>query len=352
VRVFLRITAAATLGVLIAAGVIAFVLRGEIREYRKQRRVAKLIEAAEQSPPLSKDHPPSPESFRPVPVLSRQPPITNFPVASATDAAERLREDELVLGVEIDGETRAYPLNMLNGPMREILNDTLGGRAIAVTWCYLCHNGVVYAREARGQTLTLAVSGMLWEHNLVMVDEQTDSLWSHLLGEAMQGPLTGERLEPLPATMTDWRTWHDAHPQTTVAMLTRSERRLRRDVYRELDRYVIGLTDGDSARAWRFDRLLAEPVVNDRLGDVAVVVVFDQAGMTAVLYERTIDGRTIVFEEKDGNLVDPQTRARWDLLTGQSTNADGRHLTRLPGIVAFTHSWRRFHPETTFWQTK
>lgn len=349
-RRLLRISVATAFGVLIAVAVIAFVHCSEIRKYRTHRQMAELMAAAEHAPPLGEGNPPSPESFRPVPLLPRQPPITDFPVVAAANAAERLRDDELVLGVEIDGETRAYPLNMLNGPMREILNDTLGDRAIAVTWCHLCHNGIVYSRQAKGQTLTLAVSGMLWGHNLVMVDEQTDSLWCHMLGEAMRGPLTGERLELLPAVMTDWKTWHDAHPQTTVAMLPRSARWLQRDAYRELDRYAIGLSHGDSARAWRFDHLLAAPVVNDRVGDTAVLVVFDQASMTPIVYERTIDRRTIDFEVQEGNLVDPQTGASWDLLTGHAITADRPHLTRLPGFVSFTHSWKRFRPQTTIWQ--
>jgi len=133
-RSLLRIMAASILGILVAAAVVAFVLRDELQAYRRQQRVAELIEVAEKSPRLGPNHPPSPNSFHPIPVLSRQPPITDFPVVSATVAKARLREDELVLGVEVGGETRAYPLNMLNGPMREILNDTLGGRAIAATW--------------------------------------------------------------------------------------------------------------------------------------------------------------------------------------------------------------------------
>lgn len=193
---------------------------------------------------------------------------------------------------------------------------------------------------------------MLWEHSLVMVDEETGSLWSHLLGEAMQGPLTGERLEPLPATMTDWKTWRHAHPMTSAALLPRSERRLRRDSYRELDRYVIGLAEDGIARAWPFDLLLQHSLVNDWLGDDPVLVVFDQASLTAVVYERTINGRPIEFEEQNGRLVDPQTDTDWDPLTGRSFTTGGVRLQRLPGVTSFAHSWRRFHPGTTFWREK
>ena len=62
------------------------------------------------------------------------PAVTEFSVLSVREAASELNPDELVLGVEVKGEARAYPINMLSGPNHEILNDTLGGRPIAATW--------------------------------------------------------------------------------------------------------------------------------------------------------------------------------------------------------------------------
>jgi Protein of unknown function (DUF3179) len=73
-------------------------------------------------------------NFRPVPVMPPQPALTEFPSKSVREAASDLSPTELVLGVEVGEEARAYPINMLDGPQREILNDTLGGRPIAVTW--------------------------------------------------------------------------------------------------------------------------------------------------------------------------------------------------------------------------
>ncbi len=76
-----------------------------------------------------------PKRFDPVVVIPRQfPPITEFPVVSAVEAAAQLKPEELVIGVVVAGQSRAYTLNSLGGPTREILNDVLGGRAIAATW--------------------------------------------------------------------------------------------------------------------------------------------------------------------------------------------------------------------------
>ena len=219
----------------------------------------------------------------------------------------------------------------------------------------------MYARDVDGRTLTLAVSGMLWERSLVMIDSETETLWSQLLGEAMQGPLQGEHLEPLPAFMTDWQTWKTRYPATTAVILSRTAERFRRELYRDLDRYVIGLTIGKEARAWRFDSLAADSVVNDRLGKRPVLVVFDPATVTAAVFDRTIAGRRLTFTNRDGKLIDRETGSTWDRITGRRLNGIANlngetkpdradRLTRLPASVSFVHSWRRFHPETTFWQ--
>ena len=84
--------------------------------------------------PLGPDNPPTPESFRPVPVVSGQKVLRGFEIASVTKAGDRVKDDEYVLAVELEGQPRAYPLNIMTGPEREIFNDELGGHAIAATW--------------------------------------------------------------------------------------------------------------------------------------------------------------------------------------------------------------------------
>lgn len=94
------------------------------------RRVA----ALEESHAISAANPPSPTTFYPMQVVARPPVVTDFKVISVDEADELIDGDELVLGVSIEGEARAYPLNMMTDPEREVFNDELGGRAIAATW--------------------------------------------------------------------------------------------------------------------------------------------------------------------------------------------------------------------------
>lgn len=72
--------------------------------------------------------------FQPRRVLGIQPAIVNPPTLPAREVRDQVVDNELVLGTVVAGQARAYPINMLTGPRREIVNDTLGGRAIAATW--------------------------------------------------------------------------------------------------------------------------------------------------------------------------------------------------------------------------
>ena len=83
---------------------------------------------------LGHDNPPSPESFYPIDVVPRPPLVTGFQVVTTESALDQIHDRELVLGAVINGQARAWPLNVMTGPEREVFNDTLGGRSIAATW--------------------------------------------------------------------------------------------------------------------------------------------------------------------------------------------------------------------------
>lgn len=121
-----------------------------------------------------------------------------------------LGENDVVFGVEINGEERAYPQRVL--VWHEIVNDVLGGENISVTYCPLTGTAVGFMR---GET-TLGVSGRLLNSNLVMYDRKTDSLWPQILGQSVKGELKGEALQEFRVVWTTWREWRDEHPETTV----------------------------------------------------------------------------------------------------------------------------------------
>lgn len=206
----------------------------------------------------------------------------------------------------------------------------------------------MYARRVDAKTLTLGVSGMLWNRSLVMYDPETGSLWSHILGEAMQGPLKGKQLEQAPSVMTDWQTWRERHPNSTVAVLSRTSRGYRREFYRQPERFVLGIVVDSEAKAWSFDRLDRNPVVNDSIGNEPVVVAYKKASITARMYDRKMGQQVLTFKSQNGKLVDNQTGTTWDPLTGQALTGSlsGKHLKALPAIVSYKNVWHHFHPKS------
>lgn len=195
---------------------------------------------------------------------------------------------------------------------------------------------------------------MLWERSLVMRDEETGSLWSHLLGRCMQGPLEGAELEALPSVMTDWKTWRAEHPDTTVLMMSRTSVNFRREIYREPSRFVVGMAEGETARAWPFDQLVRRPVVNDQFSARPVLIVFDRPSGTAFIYDRTVGSRTLSFTLRDGSLVDEQTESRWSAARGEAIDGPlrGTRLAPLVGIVSFRRAWDTFHPDSQYWSAE
>jgi len=139
-------------------------------------------------------------------------------------AADRYRKllvpGDRVIGIRLGGQARAYPLRLL--VWHEVVNDTLAGVPIAVTYNPLCDSAVVFRRSVGGRTLTLGVSGLLYDSNLLMYDRQPEdgrsSLWSQLLFKAVAGPAAadGAALDVLPISVESWGDWRRANPSTTV----------------------------------------------------------------------------------------------------------------------------------------
>ncbi len=160
---------------------------------------------------------PKEEVFRGGPPKDGIPALTG-PQTVPQDEAD-LSPDDRVIGVSIGGESRAYPLRILN--WHEIANDELGGRQIAVTYCPLCDSSAVFDRDIGGEVREFGVSGLLYNSNVLMYDKQDDesqeSLWSQMLFKAVTGPAAREGLELslLPAQVTTWEAWRRQHPDTT-----------------------------------------------------------------------------------------------------------------------------------------
>jgi len=131
------------------------------------------------------------------------------PIASSTIA-----KDTLGIYIEINGEQKFYPYNIL--VWHEIINDSIGGQRVAITFCPLCGTAIAYDPTVNGETLKFGVSGLLYESNLVMYDRSTESLWRQALGEAVVGERLGSKLELLPFQLITLEKTLEKHPDTMI----------------------------------------------------------------------------------------------------------------------------------------
>ncbi len=289
-------------------------------------------------------------------------PVARFPIVEAKVAELEIHDEDFVIGVELAGEARAYPINMMGKPESELLNDTLSGRPIAVSFCNTCQSPLVFSRQIEGQTLTLFLNGELLSDNMIMKDSETGSEWLQLTGEAIQGPLKGRLLEELPAVWTDWRTWRQRHPATTAPKLPRVvENYQHHPLYSSFppERSFFstlqwGLARGDKARSWPYAQLARQPIVNDAFAGQPLLVLFDRRSSTPTAFERRLDDNELTFRQGAGGLTDLETGSLWDPITGLGLGGPlkGRQLRPVAGTVSLDWAWRNFHPNTAIWSAE
>ncbi len=224
---------------------------------------------------------------------------------------------------------------------------------------------MVYSRQIEGRTLTFIVSGKLWRDSLVMQDVETGTLWSHVTGEALHGPLAGRRLEAIPAVHTRWGRWLAAHPGTLVLEKGTAFTSSRyQDYFDDPDRQglrgnrvtsrlpaktlVAGTALGPLAACVRVDSLRApgafRPVV---LGDG--VIAFARGGDDGIrAFRLGRVGESLTLTASDGAVTDAGSGSTWDLARGLATAGPlkGTALEELPVTRAFWFAWSAFYPET------
>lgn len=291
----------------------------------------------------------------------------------------RLHADELVVGINrydpldapADAGPRAYPLRVLN--WHEVVNDSVGD-PLLVSYCPICRTAVAAERRVAGNRAVFGVSGLLYRDNLVMYDRATRSLWSQLAGLAIRGVRTGSRLTLVPAMVTTWGRWRETHPDTLVLRPPPESGTLVREGARDysINPYadyqstreagyadysfaderlhpkaeVLGLSHDGSAVAYPLQVMVDRGVVNDRVGQLPIVVAVD--GQTLVAYDRRVGERTLTFDAA-GDDVMAGGGSRWRIATGTAIDGPYRGTRLAPAAdhpPMFWFAWLQFHPET------
>lgn len=226
----------------------------------------------------------------------------------------------------------------------------------------------MYSREINGVENSFGVSGKLIRNVLVMYDRNTNSFWSQLLGEAVEGEMVGTKLEFLPSWMMPWEEWKELNPDTVA--LDKGFRTSSRDVYERYyssgDAGVIGETIEDSRLstkqfvigvevtadtniAYPFEVLSNERVVNDTVDGQPLLVTFSDSETNGVVFNRNLNGQTLTFNDNgDGTLTDAETGSTWHSVTGEATAGElvGNQLERFKSTTTFWFGWKDWHPDT------
>lgn len=294
------------------------------------------------------------------------PPLRAPQMIPASEASY-LDERDVVFGLEVEGDARAYPKRIL--AWHEMFLDTVGGVPVAGVYCTLCGSMVLYETTWEDTVHELGTSGFLFRSNKLMYDRATQSLWSTLWGRPVIGPLVGRgiRLRMRSVLTTTWGEWRRRHPTTRVLSLDTgyerdySEGAAYRDYFAtdelmfavpELDdrlpnkAEVLALRlDGDPDErplAVSADYLLRHPIYVDRIGETPFVVVTDGSGANRVY---ATGGRRFVEWDGDRRLVDEKGES-WTVSEAALESAAGEVLLRLPAHRAFWFGWYSAFPDT------
>ncbi len=252
------------------------------------------------------------------------------------DAGEAgfLEDTDRVLGLVLGGEARAYPIDILN--WHEIVNDQVGGRPVAVTFCPLCGTGVAFDARIGDERALFGVSGLLYNSDVLLYDRRTQSLWSQIKRQAVSGPLRGQRLAALPLDHTTWRAWRAEHPETLVLSTdTGHTRDYRKDPYAGYAS-ESGLYFPVSARSKRYHP--KERVLGLEVAERFKAYPFAELALTGKREIRDrVKGREVLI--------------RFDAENGSARAFDGEGEP-LAGITGFWFAWYAFHPDTEIFEAR
>jgi len=324
-------------------------------------------------------------------ILSGGPPKDGIPsidapkFQSTNEADEWLDDREPVVFVQANDETKAYPIQILM--WHEIMNDTVGGEPLMISFCPLCNTAIAFKRTFNGQILDFGTTGRLRYSNLIMYDRQTETWWQQATGDAIAGEYTGAQLEFYPATMISWKDFKAQFPDGEVLSRdTGHPRNYGRNPYYGYDDIsqtpflfdgatpnqlppmarILTVEINNEAVAYPYNVLSNENVINDTVGGEEVAIFWTEGTASAldtsnipegrdvgsaVAYSRIVDDSILDFEFKDGKIFDLQTSSEWNVL-GQAITGElkGKQLTPVVSINHFWFSWAAFKPETRIYQ--
>ena len=287
-------------------------------------------------------------------------PITQKVFANAKE--NQLDLSLPVIGVDLNGEQKAYPANLLF--YHHQLSDRVGGKPILATYCGMCRSGRVYDIDWPEGMPEFQLVGAV-SYNAVLRDSITQSWWRQETGEAAKGARKGSQLEDIYFEQMSLGNWLEKHPKSLVlqydplfagkynffAKLLNYEAALPGWHLQKTPPLIVGVEIDGQATAYDLGQLQKHKLVNDELAGMPLLAVSDADNSSAFVYSRALDGQTLSFAHKDDKLVDNETGSEWNHL-GRCIKGKlkGKSLAQQQSYQQFVRAWIIFHPHTNFYE--
>jgi hypothetical protein len=292
---------------------------------------------------------------------------TNFSMAADTmfyqpkslilkNAAENsVEKDRLVIGVEHEGQAKAYPIQFLG--YHHQVRDSIGNQPIMVTYCTVCRTGRVFEPIVNGKVEDFRLVGM--DHfNAMFEDRTTQSWWRQASGEAIAGRLKGQTLPEFPSVQTTLQKWLERYPNALImqpdpyfqveydSMSTYEKGRLRGTLTRkdtaswQQKSWVVGVEVGTAHKAYDWNLLQKERILYDVVGNKPIAVVLSQDNSSFVVLERANNNQ--LFTLQNDTLISAENKYHF---FGNIIQGNGGDLKKVDAYQEYWHSWQAFHPQ-------
>lgn len=312
------------------------------------------------------------------------PPIDKPKFVTIQEASSWLSQNEPLIFVNINGKTKAYPLQVLL--WHEIVNDSIENTKIAVTFCPLCNASIVFNRELNGKTYDFGTSGLLRNSDLVMYDRQTQSLWQQFTGSAIVGDLTTEVLTQLPSSIVSFKDIREHYPSTLILSKdTGHSRSYGKNPYIGYDdinqtpfmlkakaderlfpmQRVSTVSINNADKAYSYSKVKRLKVINDSFENKNLVLFFNDNVTSALdksdiatskksgsvlMYSSMLNNKKLEFYY-DRGIYDKQSNSKWNIF-GVAIEGElkGQQLKPLTSGTHFWFAWAVFKPDTIIYK--
>lgn len=299
-------------------------------------------------------------------------PAINNPSYISANSVTYLNDNDLVIAIKIDDEIRVYPHPILD--WHEIINDGIGDNKFSITYCPLTGSGIAYNRILNGKETTFGVSGLLYNTNLIPYDRATNSNWSQMKLQSVNGDLIAAFVETLPIIETSWKTIKEYYPDSKVVSTNTGYSRSyglypygdyktnnnlllfpvsNNDSRLPRKERVLGVLVNETAKAFRFNNENENlSLTQSSIEEIDIVILGSRKDNFMAAYQNTLeDGKSVNLKTIENSLplvMEDQFNNKYDLLGTVIEGTDqGKKLKSVTQFIAYWFAWVAFYPETT-----